>query len=167
MAANNLTAERLRAVLDYDRDSGVFTWRLRISRKIRVGSIAGNIMRNGYVQLMIDGRNYMAHRLAWLYVYGCWPQKVIDHIDGNPTNNRISNLRDVTQRENTENQRHPRSNNAVGLLGVCRNKHRWRATIQSCGRWRHLGTFDTPEEAHSAYLAAKAVLHISAHSPTA
>ena len=167
MASTNLTADRLRAVLDYNPETGVFTWKQRISKKIRVGTIAGNMMRNGYIQLMIDGRNYMAHRLAWLYVYGNWPTNVIDHIDGKPFNNAISNLRDVTQGQNMENQKRARTNNKCGLLGVCRGKKGWRATIQSRGKWIHIGTFETPEQAHAAYLSMKARLHINVPSPMA
>lgn len=165
MAIENLTAEELRRLLDYDSKTGEFRWRTNIGSRARAGQIAGNRRRDGYVQLMVNGKNYRAHRLAWLHFHGIWPTGVIDHIDGNPANNRLANLRDVTQTMNLMNQHGPRSDNAVRMLGVCRNRARWRATIQVNGQWKHLGTFDTPEEAHAVYLCEKAHI-LNAPTPT-
>lgn len=102
----------------------------------------------------------MAHRLAWLYVYGEWPNGDIDHIDGDRLNNRIANLRDVSRRVNLENQRRPKACNKSGFLGVKTFRdQRFQARIQVRGVQLHLGTFDTPHEAHAAYVAAKRNLH--------
>jgi hypothetical protein len=159
MATTDLTAERLRAVLDYDPETGVFTWKQR-RKNCRVGAIAGSATVRGYIEIKIDGKHHLAHRLAWLHVHGTWPTNVIDHIDGNGSNNAISNLRDVTQSQNAENRKRAHANNKCGLLGVGRSRSKWRARILLYGEELHLGTFDTPEEAHAVYLAAKRELHV-------
>jgi hypothetical protein len=155
-----LTAERLRELLNYDPETGVFTWRVSRRATARPGSVAGTITPKGYRNIWIGG-NYRAHRLAWLYVHGKWPDHEIDHIDGNRANNAIANLRDVTRSVNHENLRCARSDNAHGLLGVSPSKgKRWKTSITVNGKWQHLGTFKTPEEAHAAYLEAKRRLHV-------
>lgn len=159
--ADKLTFERLREVLDYDPLTGVFSWRVRLSDKTRLGAIAGTTKDKGYVQVRIDGVKYLAHRLAWLYVTGKWPEDVIDHVDRNPSNNRLVNLRPATRRENHQNL-NMRKANTSGFTGVSRcdrNPAKWRAVITDYGKQHYLGRFDTPEEAHAAYLAAKARLH--------
>ena len=90
----SLTAERLREVMSYDPETGVLTWRKKTGRKGRVvvGRAAGNYDPDGYICVRIDRKNYKAHRLAWLYVYGTWPDNRIDHIDGIKDNNAITNL---------------------------------------------------------------------------
>lgn len=164
MAKTNLTAERLRELLDYDPVNGTFTWRVN-RNGVRIGDRAGSLVDSrGYLRVGIDGREYSAHRLAWLYVHGEWPTQVIDHCNGDPSDNRIENLRDVSQQVNVQNQHRARSTNKCGLLGVRRQGKRWYARIMTNGRERHIGTFDTPEEAHAAYLAVKAVLHVSGRS---
>lgn len=155
-----LTAERLRELLNYDPETGVFTWRVSRRATARPGSVAGTITPKGYRAIWI-GANYRAHRLAWLYVYGVWPTHEIDHIDGNRANNAIANLRDVTRSVNHENLRRARSDSAHGFLGVSPFKGKWwKARITVNGKWQHLGTFKTPEEAHAAYLEAKRRLHV-------
>jgi hypothetical protein len=108
------------------------------------------------------GRIYLAHRLAWMYVYGRWPAKGldIDHINGNRQDNRIANLREVTRGQNMQNQRRASSRSTTGLLGVLRKSRRFAAHITADGRTHCLGTFDTPEEAHRVYMDAKSRLHI-------
>ena len=99
-----LTAEWLRAVLDYDPKTGLFHWRIdRGGRKARIGALAGSFDATGYIQIMIDGKNYKAHRLAWLYVTGNWPIGDIDHLNGERANNRWSNLREATKSINQQN----------------------------------------------------------------
>lgn len=155
-----LTAERLREVLHYDADTGHFTWLVDASGNAPKGSRAGKPGRRLYGRIRIATILYGAHRLAWLWVHGVWPTGVIDHIDGDPSNNRIANLRDVTHQENIFNQR-LRSNSASGLKGVSRDKDgiRWRAYIVKDGRQNWLGSFDTAEEAHAAYCRAAEKLH--------
>lgn len=101
----------------------------------------------------------MAHRLAWLYVHGEWPSKHLDHLNGNRTDNRIENLRQVSVAENAENTRRPHRDNKSGYLGVCKKRGKWLAVIQIKGKYTRIGLFDTPEMAHEAYLAEKRKHH--------
>lgn len=137
----------------------MFTWRVGRRGKARVGSLAGCKDDEGYVYIRVDYRAYRAHRLAWLYMTGTFPVNVIDHIDGNPANNRIENLRDVTNAVNLQNQKRAQIDNKCGLLGVYKHRKRFRARITVDGKITNLGTFDTPELAHAAYLAAKPQIH--------
>lgn len=147
-----LTSARLREFLHYDAETGVFTW--IVSRKrARAGDVAGCPNKRGYLIIRIEGRNFYAHRLAWLYTFGRWPNNHIDHRDGNEANNAISNLRDATQAQNRANAR-IRANSSTGLKGVTKLGNRYRALLNSCGKQYHLGVFDTPEQAYEAYCAA-------------
>lgn len=153
MAKAILTAERLRDVLDYSQDTGSFVWKVQSGSRGIPGSIAGTLHCLGYRTISVDGKRYKEHRLAWLYVYGQWPVGEVDHIDGCRNNNRISNLRDVSKSTNQQNLRCAKAHNRSGLLGVSRRKSGgWCARIT-------IGTYDTPEEAHAAYLDAKRRLH--------
>ena len=158
---STLTLERVQELLEYDVSAGNFRW-LRTSRTMKAGAVAGSVERDGYVRISIDGTRYRAHRLAWLLQRGQWPVGEIDHINGQRADNRIVNLRDVTHSVNIQNQRQALSNNASsGLLGVTRTQGqlRFRAKIQTPEGRLHLGYFDSPAEAHAAYLAAKRRLH--------
>lgn len=150
-----LTAKRLREVLSYYPDTGIFTWLVRA----RPGA-AGCMDRLGYRRIMIDGVQYYAHRLAWLYIYGASPTNGIDHINGDPADNRICNLREATQAENNQNKRSKR-NGSSKYLGVSwyKRTEKWQAHITVNGKQHFLGCFGTEEEAHSAYCAAKTELH--------
>ena len=143
---------RLRELLHYDEDTGEFRWLERVARRIERGDVAG-IVDQGYRRITIQGRHYRAHHLAWLYMTGKWCSQVIDHRDGNGSNNRWVNLRPATKSQNSANKRLYR-NNACGLKGVCRERSRWRAAINKNGRRFHLGNFLTPEDAHAAYVKA-------------
>ena len=153
-----LTQARLKDILHYDAETGVFTWLVRPNNRIRIGDIAGRF--NGRsTMIRVDGVSYFAHRLAWLYMTGAWPINQIDHIDGNPLNNRIVNLRDVTQSVNMQNLRRAQSRNKSGVLGVSLDRGRFRASIDIDGRTTYLGYFSSPELAHVAYLNAKRQHH--------
>lgn len=155
-----LTHERLLGVLLYDAHSGVFTWRQPPKTSPRKeGETAGGAHDKGYWHIRIDGRIYKAHRLAWFYVHGRWPDGLVDHIDGNVGNNAIANLREGDRKLNSENIRKSHRDSKSQLLGATPNHKRWMAQISSGGQYRYLGTFDTPLEAHQAYLAAKRELH--------
>lgn len=160
-----LTAERLREVLHYDPDTGVFTWKVRTSNRVKVGDEVGFALTHGYIGTMLDGRRYKLHRLAWLYVHGVWPDGDIDHKDGIKDNNRISNLRVVDMSMNQQNLKQARSNSTSGFLGVHKTvasrqgKKIWMARIKSGGKSICLGYFESPSEAHQVYLAAKRKMH--------
>ncbi len=156
-----VTAAFVRELFHYDPETGVFTRLVtRQGLGARAGDIAGTRKPSGYLSIWICGANHMAHRLAWLYVHGKWPAHEIDHIDGNRANNAIANLRDVTRSVNHENLRSARSDSAHGFLGVSPFFGKWKARITVNGKFQHLGTFSTPEEAHAAYLEAKRRLHV-------
>lgn len=146
-----LTADRLRRLLSYDRDTGVFRWLLANSPRVHVGDRAGSLSQ-GYWNIQVDGVLYRAHRLAWLHVQGSWPIHGIDHINGDSQDNRFRNLRDADQAQNVANARRKVTCKS-GFKGVTAYRSRWVATIGKAGRKTHLGVFDTPEAAHAAYLA--------------
>ena len=154
-----ITQERLKELLDYNPETGLFTWLVSKGTR-REDGIAGSLHPEGYWQIGIDGKLYKAHRLAWLYMTGEWPKDQIDHINGIRDNNRFINLREATQAENHQN-RALNANNVSGYPGVSWHKRdcKWQGHITLDGKQKHLGYFDTPEVAHSAYLAAKAELH--------
>lgn len=160
MAIENLSADRLRELLHYDSETGVFRWKLKTSNRIKIGEPAGGKLSNfGYFRIGIDGVVYQAHRLAWLYVHGRWPDGQLDHINGCGSDNRIANLRDVPQTTNMQNLRAARKDSKCGLLGVSTNGKKWRSRILINGVAKHLGTFETQELAHEAYIEAKRRYH--------
>ena len=153
-----LTQARLKELLHYDPSTGDFTW-IGGSRT-PIGKRAGCLFDTGYIRIQIAGRFYRAHRLAWLYVTGAWPRHQIDHIDGQRDNNAFHNLRDVTAGVNSQNRRKAHPGSASGLLGVAKGyKGQWNAYITAAGRSQYLGTYQTANEAHAAYLAAKRRMH--------
>lgn len=154
-----LTSDHLKSVLHYNPDTGIFVWLKSVSSGVKAGDIAGCINNNGYSQVYIKRKLYLAHRLAWFYFYGKWPDNQIDHINGKRTDNRIVNLRDVTNRCNQEN----RKNKSKGDLpiGVFYRKDtkKYSSQITINGIRKTLGSFSTPELAHEAYLKCKLENH--------
>lgn len=150
-----ITVERLRELLDYHPETGVFRWKVSKSQGTAAGSAAGFVEREGYRRIKVDGRKYKAHRLAWLHVHGEWPSREIDHVNRNPDDNRIDNLRLATASQNRGNSRRL-SNNTSGYKGVSFRPEtgRWRARISHGGKSTCLGDFSSPEEASAAYLSA-------------
>lgn len=146
-----LTAEELRSLLSYDQDTGLFTWRVSRGKAVP-GRLAGVTDSYGYLVIKIDRKLYKAHRLAWLYVHSEWPRMNLDHINAIKTDNRISNLREATFRQNKANTPIQR-NNTSGLKGVFwyAKIRKWRASIGVYGRRIRIGDFLTAEEAHDAY----------------
>jgi hypothetical protein len=165
--------EVLRALLSYDPEEGSFTWKPRplglfpddrsglIWNTRFAGKKAGCFKGTGQLVIGIFGCLTYAHRIAWAIQTGAWPSGDIDHIDGDPSNNRFANLRDVSRSVNLQNQRRAHVQNETGLLGVspCKKSGRFYARIVVSGRQRNLGLSDTPEAAHAAYIKAKRELH--------
>jgi hypothetical protein len=156
-----ITQNRLKEVLDYNPDTGVFIRRLK-QTGVKQGKISGSLTLEKYQVTSIDNKIYKCHRLAWLYMTGKFPDGQIDHINGNRSDNRFENLRDVTQTQNIQNQRKAQiSNKSTGILGVFKNGFGFMARITHNNTKIYLGTFKTTEEAQAAYVAAKRVLHSS------
>jgi len=161
MPSNDLSADQLRTLLAYDPESGVFTRRVRTSNRIKVGDKVGCYREvDGYLCARVGNRLHLMHRLAWLYVYGEWPSRNIDHINGIGTDNRIANLREANHEENAQNIA-AHKDNRTGLLGVTWSEAAggFLARIHSAGITHRLGIFSTAEEAHQAYCAAKKKIH--------
>lgn len=157
--AVELTAERLRELLSYDPATGAFTH--RVSRgPARAGASTGTLRQSGYIEINIASRVRKAHRLAWLYVHGRWPACHLDHVNGNPGDNRIANLRECTAAENQQNKARSCTNSS-GHTGVTwhRPNRKWVAQISVGGRKRCLGYFHDKDDAAAAYRSAKAVIH--------
>jgi hypothetical protein len=153
-----LSHERLTELLHYDQETGIFRWAKRTSNRVKVGDRAGEIDRHGHRMISIDGWRYMAHRLAWFYVYGRWPFPEIDHKNLIKDDNRINNLREATRTQNCVNR--PVNSKRTGLRGVWPNGENGYAAVISVKRKRiYLGTFRTLEQAHAEYIKAAAIYH--------
>lgn len=154
-----VTQERLKKLLNYDKDSGIFTWAKNRGRSSK-GSVAGHLSYNGYVYIKIDGKNYSAHRLAWLYENAQLSDLQIDHINRIRNDNRISNLREVTPLENQQNHSKHKTNKS-GIVGVhwCKRDQKWVAGISYKNKSITIGVFNTKEEAAEARTEAKAKYH--------
>lgn len=155
----SITQSYLKQIIDYDPVTGLFRWKVRASSRARAGSIAGYKSSDGYVIIGINKVSYRSHRLAWLYMNGSWPDEDIDHIDGDRANNAIINLRCASKSVNAQNHASANSNSSTGLLGVFPDRGRFRARIQIAGKAKYLGPFNTPEDAHAAYVREKHKLH--------
>jgi hypothetical protein len=158
MKTKELTAEALRNVINYDKDTGIFTWAFA-RRGCAKGSKAGCIGNNGYVYIRVHGALHLGHRLAWLYVTGNDASNQIDHINWDRKDNRFENLREATNTENTQNIRLNSKKNKLGFLGVYQENSKYKAEIRANGKKYRIGLFNTPEEAHQAYIAKKRELH--------
>jgi hypothetical protein len=154
----DLTAARLRELLSYDPDTGQFIWLVKRG-KARLGMSAGTNHVRGYRCIFIQGKNYLAHRLAWLWVHGAWPDQQIDHINGDRLDNRMANLRQVTNAINSQNRRRANKNNSSGRLGVSQNANGFLSLIRIDGNLIRIGLYETADEAHAAYLQAKRQHH--------
>jgi hypothetical protein len=148
-----VSQERLMQLVKYDPETGIFRHTKRDGT--RDGSIAGSRTKAGAIRLTLERRSYLAHRLAWLYVYGVWPKDEIDHINCDPSDNRIHNLREATAHQNKGNARKLRATKS-GLKGVhwCNFKGCWASKIWWNGKRKHLGYFEEKEEAALAYAKA-------------
>jgi len=156
----DLTQERLRQVLRYDQETGKCFWLQRAAHRRNPGDEAGCPSKDGRIRIRIDNQLFYRYRLAWLYMTGSWPQQKVDHINGDHTDDRWKNLRDVSQTVNCQNRRAASKTSKSGLLGVETTKNgKFKAAIRIPGKRISLGTFATAEEAHSTYMNAKHELH--------
>lgn len=147
-----LSRDDLMNLLEYDANSGVFRWKRGGCGKAIAGAIAGGLDRDGYRLIGIDNKAYAAHRLAWLYSYGVWPNGMLDHINLNKDDNRLENLREVGFPLNSHNRKpYGRSRFKGVSLHEC---GKWRASITINKRQTHLGLFHDEEQAAEAYRKA-------------
>jgi hypothetical protein len=154
-----LRLDRLKYLLDYNPQTGLFHWENPTSARVRCGAIAGHIGAENYRTIGIDGRRYPASNLAIFYMTGVYPDTLVDHIDRRHWNDKFSNLRCATFQENAFNSG-AHSDNHLGLKGVHRHHDgRYRAQISVAGKRVHIGVFPTPALAHAAYLKRAEELH--------
>lgn len=147
-----ITQDRLKSLLAYNEESGVFTWKNPTSNRVRHGDIAGSRTLNGYLSIRLDKKSYLCHRLAWLYVHGEFPCALIDHINANKQDNRICNLRDATYHENGYNSK-KKVFNTSGFKGVsfAARERKFLAQCIVAGKHHFIGYFETAELAARAY----------------
>lgn len=158
VAVTHISHDRLLELLYYDPLSGVFSWRVQQGRS-KIGNATGSLNSNGYLRIRVDGKRYLSHRLAWFYVNGVWPNGELDHKDRIKTNNAYSNLRKATRSQNMANI-DTSAMNKSGHKGALFHKksRKWIAQISNKGKSVHLGTFNSPELAHAAYVGAAKIL---------
>lgn len=154
-----ITLDEVQSRLWYCQLTGDFYWRKAPDKRTKPWSLAGHKKKCGRVNIKLNGIPYQAHRLAWLYIYKDWPKQFIDHINGNPSDNRIENLRDVSNSVNIQNQKKAQYGNRSGSLGVQKVGNKYSARITINKKLTYIGTFETPNEAHDAYLSVKRKLH--------
>lgn len=154
-----LTAERARELFSYEPLTGELKWRVSKGQAVRPGTLVRSAHSEGYIKVSVEGTPYLAHRLAWAITMGVWPGDQIDHRNGVRSDNRLSNLREVSHSVNCQNQRKAARRSRTGVLGVSHSGQRFRSQIGMGGRQVYLGLFDTPQEAHEAYLVAKREIH--------
>jgi hypothetical protein len=155
--------------LDYNWRTGEFRWKKRVGQRGSPGKTAGSTCSKGYLHIQLWGRTIPGHRLAVAMVDGRWPSGPVDHIDGNPGNNALANLRETTQLVNAHNQRRVRKTNPIGFHGVVpvqrvRTPPRYQAKIMIAGRRYYLGVYENPLLAMLTYVAAKNHLGYFQHS---
>ena len=151
MVSEELTAQKLRELLDYNPETGVFVRKIGVATT-NAGDVVGSNV-NGYLSVKIKNKPYYLHRLAWLYVYGEFPSGEIDHINRNKKDNKIDNLRNVTRQQNTQNR------TVTSGVFQTKNKRRWRARISVSNKTINIGTFETKELALAEYKKAKKLYH--------
>ena len=155
-----VTQAQLHLLFDYNPETGIFTRKVKTSNSVKVGDIAGSDNGNRYIKFCVNSKLQFAHRMAWLYVYGLIPEGNIDHINGNPSDNRISNLRLVNQSQNMQNTNKWKTNTS-GYKGVtwAKDKNKWVAQIWKNHKRHYLGSFDESEIAYKAYCEAATQMH--------
>ena len=153
-----MNIDRLRDAFDLDADTGMLRWKIA-HQKVRVGQAAGSVNGNGYLQVQIDRQVLQVHRVVFALAYD-WLPEMVDHVDGDPLNNRPSNLRAATRSENQRNRK-TNANSAVGVKGVCwdSRSRKWRVRVQFAGKQQHIGLFADLNDADRAARAARGKFH--------
>ena len=147
-----LSQERLREVLFYDKEKGIFLWNIdTFLGRARFGKVAGSLSNEGYVLISIDKKRYLAHRLAWLYVTGKWPQEYIDHKNTIRSDNRWNNLREASKIQNGGNRKRTKNKKSGLPKGVYKHENNYRAQLVGRKEGKNLGTYKSIEEAVQAY----------------
>ncbi len=174
LTGENELLDTFKTILEYNKNNGTFTWKtklrehfnsdtgMKIANSRCEGKLAGTIEKpSGYHCVRLLGKQYKIYRLVWLFEHGNWPDKDIDHIDGNKNNNHISNLREASHAENMQNIIKAQKNNKTGFLGVtkCKITGSYISQIGINGKTKRIGCFKTPEDAHEAYVNEKRLLH--------
>ena len=165
-----LTQEIVKELFDYHPQTGNLTWKHRDRKwfktdkqynawNTRYSNVIAGHKHLKCMGIKILSKQYLCHRIIWLYLYGSWPKNQIDHINGNPYDNRINNLRECTNQENSQNKKNYKTNK-TGFLGVRKYKNKFRAEITINAKSIYLGVYNTPEEAYEKYLMAKEKYHI-------
>jgi hypothetical protein len=150
-----LTQKYLKSILDYNIDTGVFTWKVSKAQRTKIGDVAGSLS-DGYRKIGVNGKLYNAHRLAWLYVYGEMPKNLIDHIDCDRSNNKISNLRESTHQTNSENYKTPKTNKSgVKNVSWYKSLNKWVVSIGVKKIKKTIGYFDDIELAELVAIEAR------------
>lgn len=154
-----------REALNYDPETGAFTWRKKIARKVVVGTACGFLHPEGYLTISLGGKRSLAHRLAWAMAHGEWPA-LIDHKNGDKMDNRLCNLRPADKSLNAQNMPLKSPRGSTGLRGGHMEKRtgRFIASISIRGRTIYLGAHPSAQAAHAAYVAAKPIHHPGALS---
>jgi hypothetical protein len=166
MENNLVTVERLRSLFNYDQHIGVFTRRVAVGRHGRHKALhkAGTKQNFGYIVIAVDHRRYVAHRLAWLYVYGVWPSDDVDHINGDKSDNRIFNLRLATRAQNMQNvAKHKHNKSGAKGVSWMNTRSKWRAYIFVGYKQIHLGLFSSFNRAVEARKLAEQTYHSHAY----
>jgi len=153
-----VSQQRLREVLTYDPETGIFT---SLNKRPQFRGKTLGWKSEGYTLIKVDGRPYRAARLAWIFMTGAEPTLVVDHINGQRSDDRWVNLRQLTIAQNCQNRRVGHAGSSSRFLGVAADRGLWRADIMVNGIAHRLGRFKTEEAAHAAYLTAKRKLHSS------
>ena len=163
MTTNPIDVEKAKVAFEYDKVTGVLMWSKSAHCGHMRGKAAGKMTRQGYIGVRWIGRLYMAHRLIWSIVNGECPD-VVDHINGIRSDNKIENLRAANIQINNQNRHGPSRQNKTGFLGVYLSKNAPKkpfvAQIKIGGKNIYLGAFETPEQAHQAYVQGKRRLHL-------
>ena len=145
----------IKSKLNYDPETGIFTWKRK-----KVSNTAGYLQKDGYIRFNFNNKHFRAHTLAWLYMYGEYPSQHIDHINGNPSDNRISNLRLCTRSQNMHNRKVNKTNK-LGIKGVCWNKRikKFHVQISLNGKVNHIGYFEDLELAELVAIESRIKFH--------